>query len=57
MLYCYSFSAIKARSFEWLTDGKSLIKTKLNRSINSVYFRVRSIKKKEEHGIKCENTQ
>ena len=57
MLYCYSFSAIKARSFEWLTDGKSLIKTKLNRSINSVYFRVRSITKKEEHGIKCENTQ
>ena len=57
MLYCYSFSAIKARSFEWLTDGKSLIKTKLNRSINSVYFRVRSKTKKEEHGIKCENTQ
>ena len=30
MLYCYSFSAVKVRWFEWLTDGKCLIKTKLN---------------------------
>ena len=48
--YCYSFSAVKARSFEWLTDGKSLVKTKLNRLINSVCLRVRSITKKEKHG-------
>ena len=50
MLYCYSLSAVKARSFEWLTDGKSLIKTKLNRFINNVCFRVRSMTKKEKHG-------
>ena len=50
MLYCYSFSAIRASSFEWLTDGKSLIKTKLNCSIKSVYFRVRAMTEKEKHG-------
>ena len=50
MLYCYSFSAVTARSFEWLTDGKSLIQTKLNRLLNSVCFRVQSIAKKEKHG-------
>ena len=50
MLYCHSFSAVIARSFEWLTDGKSLIKTKLNSLINSVCFRVRSITKKEKQG-------
>ena len=50
MLHCYLFSAATARSFEWLTDGKSLIKSKLNRLINSVSFRVRSITKKEKHG-------
>ena len=42
-------SVVKARSFEWMTDDKSLIKTKLNRLINSLYFRVRSITKKEKH--------
>ena len=50
MLDCYSFSAITARLFELLTDDKSLIKTKLNRLINSVCSRVRSITKKEKHG-------
>ena len=50
MLYYYSFSAVKARSFEWLTDGKSLIKTRFNRLINSVCFRGRSVTKKEKHG-------
>ena len=51
MLYCCSFSAVIARSFEWLTDCISLIKTKLNRLINSVCFRVRSITKKEKQWI------
>ena len=50
MLYCYSFLAVAARSFEWLADGKSLIKTKLNRLINSVCFLVWSITKKEKNG-------
>ena len=50
MLYCYSFSAVKTRSFEWLTHGKSLIKTKLNHLINRACFWVRSITKKEKHG-------
>ena len=49
MLYCYSFSAVTARLFEWLTDANSLIKIKLNPLNNSVYFRVRSTTKKEEH--------
>ena len=47
MLCCYLFSAC---SFEWLPDDKSLIKTKLNRLINSVCFRVRPITKTEKHG-------
>ena len=50
MLYCYSFPAVTARSFEWLTDGRFLIKTKLNCLINSVCFRVGSKTKKEQHG-------
>ena len=50
MLYCYSFSAVTARFFEWLVDGKSSKKTKLNHLINSVCFRVPSIAKKEQHG-------
>ena len=33
---CYSFSAVPARSIDCLTDDKSLIKTKLNRLINSL---------------------
>ena len=33
-----------------LTDGLSLIKTKLNRLINSVCFRLQSITKKMRHG-------
>ena len=37
-VYCYSFSAVPARSFDRLTDGKSLIKTKLNRLINTFAF-------------------
>ena len=35
---------------DWLTDGTSLIKTKLNRLISSVCFRVRLIPKKAKHG-------
>ena len=50
MVYCYSFSVVTTRSFEWLTEDKSLIKTKLNSLINSVCFRVRSITKEEKHG-------
>ena len=50
MLYCYSFSAVTAHSLEWLTHGKSSIKTKLNRLINSICFRVRSITMKKKYG-------
>ena len=50
MLNCYSFLAATTHSFERLTESESLIKTKLNRLINSVCFRVRSISKKEKHG-------
>ena len=47
--YC-SFSAVTACSFDWLSDGKFLIKIKLNHFINSVSFLVRSIQKKGRHG-------
>ena len=44
---CYSsFPACTACTFDWLVDGRSLVKTKLNHLINSVYLRVRSITKK-----------
>ena len=42
-VYYSSFSAFTACTFDWLIDGRSLVKTKLNRLINSVCFRVRSI--------------
>ena len=45
-VYCSSFSALAAYTFDWVTDGKSLIKMKWNRFINSVCFQVRSITKK-----------
>ena len=38
------------RLYAWLTVGRSLIKTKLTRLINSVCFRVGSITKKAKHG-------
>ena len=40
--YYSSFSAFTACMFDWLVDGRSLVKTKLNHLINSVGFRVRS---------------
>ena len=40
-----SFSAVTTCTFDSLTDDRSLIKTKFNRLINSVCFRVRSIDK------------
>ena len=49
-IYCSWFSAITTCSFDSLTDDKSLIKIKLNRSVNRVCFRMRSVTKKEEHG-------
>ena len=49
-VYCSSFLAIAACTFEWLIDGRSLVKTKLNRLIKSICFRVRSITKKAKHG-------
>ena len=48
-VYYSSFSALTACTFDWLIDGRSLIKTKLNHLINSVCFRVRSIAK-TKHG-------
>ena len=48
-VYCSSFSTVTAYTFDWLTDGRFLMKTKLNRLINSVCFRVRSITKKVKH--------
>ena len=47
---CSSFSSITACTFDWMTDGRSLIKTKLNRLVNSVCFRVRSVAEKAKHG-------
>ena len=47
---CSSFSAVAACTSDWLTDGRSLIKTNLNHLINSVCFRMRSIIKKAKHG-------
>ena len=48
--YCSSFLAVIAWTFDWLTDGRSLKKAKLNRLINSVCFRVWLIIKKAKHG-------
>ena len=47
-VYCSSFSAYTASTFDWLSDGRSLKKT-VNRLINRICFRVRSITKK----VKC----
>ena len=49
-VYCSLFSAVTACTFDWLLDGRSLIKTKLNRLINNVCFRVQSITEKRKHG-------
>ena len=48
-VYYSSFSAFTACTFDWLIDGRSLAKTKLNYLINSVCFRVRK--------LLCESTQ
>ena len=37
-VYYSSFSAVTACMFDWLIDGRSLVKTKLNHLINSVCF-------------------
>ena len=53
MSCCSSYIALHFQSLQLVrltTDGKPLIKTKLNRLINSVCFRLRSITKKENHG-------
>ena len=52
---CSSFSTVTACTFDWLTDGTSLIKTNLNRLINSVCFRVQSIT--ETLKLQCKSTQ
>ena len=44
-VYYSSFSAFTACTFDWLIDGRSLVKTKLNHFTNNVCFRVRSITK------------
>ena len=44
-VYYSSFSAFTACTFDWLIDGRSLVKTKLNHLIKSVCFRVQSITK------------
>ena len=61
-VYYSSFSAFTACMFDWLIDGRSLVKTKLNHLINSVYFRVRSITKTcrywcETRKLHCESTE
>ena len=40
-VYYSSFSAFTACMFDWLIDGRSLVKTKLNHLINSACFRQR----------------
>ena len=44
-IYYSSFSAFTACTFDWLIDGRSLVKTKLNHLINSVCFWGQSITK------------
>ena len=44
-VYYSSFSAFTACTFDWLIDGRSLVKTKLNHFTNNVCFRVRLITK------------
>ena len=47
---CSSFSAVTDCTFDWLSDERFLIKTKLNNLINSVCFQLRSITEKAKHG-------
>ena len=47
-VYFSSFSDSIYSSYLWLTDGRSLIKTKLSRLIN-VYLQVRSVTKKAKY--------
>ena len=56
MLYCYSFSAVTACSFEQLADGKSLIKTKLN-CLTALLSSAINNKERETWKLQCENTQ
>ena len=61
-VYYSSFSAFAASTFDWLIDGRSLVKTKSKNLINSVCFRVRSITKtakywRETRKLQCESTQ
>ena len=49
-VYCSSFSAAIACTFDWLIDRRSSVKTKLNHLINSVCFRVGSTTKKAKRG-------
>ena len=53
-VYCSSFSAVKAYTFDWLTDGQSSIKRNLNRLIKRVCFRVRSINKEIKWNVHSE---
>ena len=56
MLYCYSFSAVTACSFEQLADGKSLIKTKLN-CLTALLSSAINNKERETWKLQCENTR
>ena len=56
MLYCYSFSAVTAGSFEQLADGKSLIKTKLN-CLTALLSSAINNKERETWKLQCENTR
>ena len=42
-VYYSSFPAFTACTFDWLINGRSLVKTKVNHLVNSVCFRVLSI--------------
>ena len=48
--YYSPFVVVTAWTFDWLTDGRSLKKNKVEFLINSVCFRVRSLIKKAKHG-------
>ena len=49
-VYCSSFLAVAACTFDQLINGRSLVKTKLNCLINRICFRVQSITKKVKNG-------
>ena len=54
-VYYSAFSAFTACTSNWLNNDRSLVETKLNRSINSVCLWLRTITKKAE--ILVQNTE